>query len=153
MKEAETKVEVITTDSRYTYAITPEYKHSRRHTQIGVLNMLLNPSDKPDLLDIMGAVSKGARDFFILIKNNLSYKTNTAYLPPAELSKGQLNKRSQYYNELLRYGLVKRIPANQVKNEEGVGLQYPVGTYMVSPEYILPPQRYLLRIKNIWDQL
>jgi len=121
---------------------------------VGQLNTLNNQNDSPDILDVMGLLSKGARDLFLKIKNQMNYRTNVATLRSENLTKGQLNKRSAYYKELITFDLVCRLPATGIIDiDDETQLMYSKHTYIVSPFFILPPHEYVPRIKHIWSQV
>lgn len=71
------------------------YKTQRRYTSIATIRMANNQVTEPDLLDLLGELSKGARDLFLDIKRAMKYQTHTAELPNKGLNQSQINKRSK----------------------------------------------------------
>lgn len=133
--------------------LVKRYRKKRLFTSMRLINSLTNQQDSPDLLDLLGSMSKGARDLFLLIKNQMDYRTHIAFLESSELSRGQQNKRSAAYRELAELGLVRKLPATGLKNSTGIEMHFPIGNYMVSPEYIYPNDRFLDEIEYLWDQV
>lgn len=110
-------------------------------------------ADEPDLLDMLGAMTKGQRDMFLLIKVNMDYRTNRAVLGNADLTPSQVNQRSAAYNGLHKLGLIKRVRQGDLTNLAGEKISVSKGTYMVNPTYIRPRDKYAEELFYQWHQL
>lgn len=105
----------------------------------------------PDLLDLMGILPKGPRDLFLVMKNNMDYKTNRTTLS-MKFSESQLRVRSRYYKELHKINLVKKMHVNTLVSSEII-IHVPKGTYMINPEYIIPENKLQQELLHIWRLL
>ena len=106
-----------------------------------------------DILDLIDQLSTGARKLFIEIKLGMSWRTNIAILPATELTKGQVNKRSQYSKELLTIGLARKVKCSELVNSEGRIVQLDKGAYMVNPTYMIPPEPFNAEVVFQWNFL
>lgn len=108
----------------------------------------------PDILDLLGDISKGARDLFLEIKRHMNFATYIAVLPNQELTQSQINKRSQAIQELesTGYGLARRVPQSGLTNIAGHDFRFKPSTFILSPEYIYPSPKFEDEIKNVWNQ-
>jgi hypothetical protein len=125
-----------------------------RYTSISLLRVKNSRDPEPDLLDLMGSLSKGARDLFLEIKLNMDYRTYTATLPNKNLPRSEINRRSRAIDELRRAGkgLACRVPTKGVSSIAGVEQGFRPGTFMLSPYYIYPNHLYEEEIQNVWNQ-
>jgi hypothetical protein len=112
------------------------------------------PNREPDLLDLLGNLSKGARDLFLKIKKNMDFVTYIAILPNKDLTQSQMSKRSQAIQELERIGsgLAQRVPQSGLTNVAGIDLRYKPSTFILSPEYIFSNPAHSEEIVNVWNQ-
>lgn len=126
----------------------------KRFTSISPITTELSYRREPDLLDLMGELSKGARDLFLDIKRNMNFRTHLAVLPTKELTRSQINKRSVFIKELEKAGkgLACRVPTRGITNLDGVEQRYRRSTFMLSPEYIFPGRHFEEQINWIWEQ-
>lgn len=134
--------------------LTPQYKNRARFTSISLIRTFNSRNPEPDLLDLLGELSKAARDLFLDIKRNMDYRTHTASLPNHGLSRSQINNRSHAIKELERAGkgLACRVPTKGITNQAGVEQRYRPSIFMLSPKYIYPGRNYSEEIVNIWEQ-
>jgi len=136
------------------WELKPIIKDKRPFTGMPPIRTGLTPNRKPDLLDLLGDLSKGARDLFLHIKTNMNFTTYLAVLPNHELTQSQINKRSQAIQELecMGDGLALRVPTSGMKNCGGLELRFKPSTFILSPEYLYPNHKYRDEIENIWRQ-
>lgn len=125
-----------------------------RYTSISLLRVKNSRDTEPDLLDLLGTLTKGARDLFLQIKCNLDYRTYMATLPNKNLPRSEVNKRSRAIDELRRAGtgLACRVPTRGLTNLSNVEQRVRPGTFMLSPTYIYPNHLYQEEIENYWYQ-
>ncbi|ROQ37939.1 hypothetical protein EDB94_4135 [Marinobacter sp. 3-2] len=125
-----------------------------RYTSISLIRVRNSRDPEPDLLDLLGSLSKGARDLFLEIKRNMDYRTYTATLPNKNLPRSEINRRSRAIDELRRAGngLACRVPTKGVTSVAGVDQGFRPGTFMLSPYYIYPNHLYEKEIQNVWNQ-
>ncbi|WP_349343557.1 hypothetical protein [Marinobacter sp. MMG032] len=125
-----------------------------RYTSISLIRIRNSRDPDPDLLDLLGGLSKGARDLFLEIKLNMDYRTYTATLPNKNLPRSEINRRSRAIDELRRAGngLACRVPTKGVTSVAGVEQGFRPGTFMLSPYYIYPNHLYEKEIQNVWNQ-
>ena len=83
---------------------------------------LYSQNERPDLLDIMGTMSKPARDFFLSIKFNMNWKTNKSTIPGPK-SRSESTMRARAMKELVKHKLVRKVRGN---------------SFMVSPFFLVP---------------
>jgi hypothetical protein len=134
--------------------ITPEYSNRGRFSMTKQFN-LKEVKDKrdPDLLDLLGSMSKGERDLFLLIKDHTSYKTNRATIDTKNLTVSQTNKRSKHLSGLIKLDLVKKVNQGKLTNSNDEIIHVKVGTYMINPEYIKPSDKFADEIYHQWFSL
>lgn len=108
----------------------------------------------PDILDLLGDLSKCARDLFLEIKRNMNFSTYMAVLSNDELTQSQKNKRSLAIQELesTGYGLARRVPQSGLTNLAGHDFRFKPSTFILTPEYIYPNPKFEDEIKNVWRQ-
>ena len=134
--------------------ITAEYSNSARFSKMKEINDFYCDTGTLDLVEVLDEISSGARKFFIQVKRSYNYKTGTAHLTTAGMSKGQVNKRAIYLKELTQHSLVKKVPCTGIKNLDEIECKYSSNTYMISPHYF--PPRYddlFLKLHHLWNQL
>ncbi len=91
------------------------------YSKMSRLNTKYSKEEK-DLLDILGSISKPSRDFFLLVKRNMNWKTNKATLsPPA--SRSESTMRARAVRELRSNNLLRRVTGN---------------TFIISPFHLVP---------------
>lgn len=135
--------------------LRPYYpRRQGRYTSISLIRVRNSRDPEPDLLDLLGSLSKGARDLFLEIKLNMDYRTYTATLPNKNLPRSEINRRSRAIDELRRAGngLACRVPTKGVTSVAGVEQGFRPGTFMLSPYYIYPNHLYEEDIQNVWNQ-
>lgn len=109
---------------------------------------------EPDILDLLGDLSKCARDLFLEIKRNMDFSTYMAVLPNDQLTQSQKNKRSQAIQELesTGHGLAQRVPQSGLTNLAGHDFRFKPSTFILTPEYIYPSPKFEDEIKHVWYQ-
>lgn len=129
-------------------------KDRRRFTSIAPIKTMNNGITEPDLLDLLGELSKGARDLYLDIKRGMNFKTHTARLSNKGLTQSQINRRSKAIKELEASGrgLACRVPTRGIENLNQIELRHKPSTFMLSPEYIYPGKRFAGEIHHIWRQ-
>jgi hypothetical protein len=139
-------------DENYEFRRQP--KDSRPHTRMPPIRNGKTPNRKPDLLDLLGDLSKGARDLFLEIKRNMNFVTYLATLPNQGLSQSKLNNRTKAIQELERTGngLAFRVPTSGLKNVAGLELRLKPSTFILSPEYLFPNPDHEEEMTYIWNQ-
>ena len=145
---------VINVYSDETYEFKPRPKDKRPHTRMPPICSGKTPNREPDLLDLLGNLSKGARDLFLNVKRKMDFVTYTATLSNKNLTQSQKNKRSQAIQELesTGYGLAQRVPQSGLTNVAGIELRFKPSTFILSPEYIFPNPKHSEEIVNNWNQ-
>jgi hypothetical protein len=130
------------------------YKNRGPFTSISPIRTKFTINWEPDVLDLLGDLSKCARDLFLEIKRNMDYSTYIAVLSNDELTQSQKNKRSQAIQELesTGYGLAKRVPQSGITSIAGYDSRFKPSTFILSPEYVYPSPKFEDEIKNIWRQ-
>ncbi len=91
------------------------------YSKIGRLN-IMSSQNQPDLLDLLGSISKTARDFFLVIKSNMNWKTNEATVHGPK-TRSESTMRARAVKELKVAKLARRINGN---------------SFMISPYYLVP---------------
>ena len=136
------------------YEFRPIREKTPPHTRMPPMRNGKTPNRGPDLLDLLGGLSKKARDLFLEIKSNMDFVTYTATLPNDKLTQSQKNKRTAAIKELesTGSGLAARVPQSGVINLGAHELRCKPSTFMLSPEYLWPNQQYEERIMHIWNQ-
>lgn len=136
------------------YEFRPRPKDIRPHTRMPPIRNGMTPNRAPDLLDLLGDLSKGARDLFLEIKRNMSFITYTATLPNKGLTQSQKNKRTQAIQELERTSssLARRVPQSGLTNIGGTELRHKPSTFMLSPRYLFPNPAHQDEIMQVWNQ-
>jgi hypothetical protein len=134
--------------------IRQTYNRRGRFTTIPLIQTGNSRSKEPDLLDLLGEMSKAARDLFLTIKCNMDYRTHTAVLPNKGRTPSQINKRSSAIKELEHAGkgLACRVPTKGIKNISEVEQRYRPSTFMLSPGYIYPGRNFEKEIQHTWFQ-
>lgn len=135
--------------------VRPYYKNRQgRFTSMPLIRTQSTRSQEPDLLDLMGELSKTARDLFLEIKRGMHYRNHLALLPNEGLTKSQVNKRSLAIKELesTGKGLACRVPTRGIVNLDGTEQLFRPSTFMISPEYIFPGRKFEEEINHRWKQ-
>lgn len=129
-------------------------RDKRRFTRIPLITTKNSRHQTPDLLDLMGQLSKGARDLFLAIKCGMDYRNHLAWLPNSDLKPSQRNLRSRAIKELetIAAGLACRVPTSGITNLNGIEQRFRPSTYMISPHFLFPAPKYEEEIHEIWKQ-
>jgi predicted transcriptional regulator len=102
----------------------------------------------PDLLDVMGLLSKGALDLFLTIKCDLNYKTNMTVLDISKETPSERTRRNKLLRELSKHHLIKRVPLSVDNPSYNSKWYFPKNTYIVNPDYIRPSDKYIEMIET-----
>jgi hypothetical protein len=129
-------------------------KHRGPFTSISPIRTRYTMKWELDILDLLGDLSKCARDLFLEIKRNMDFTTYIAILPSSELTQSKKSKRSQAIQKLesTGSGLAQRVPQSGLTNIAGHNFIFEPSTFILSPEYIFPSPKFEDEIMNIWDQ-
>lgn len=151
---AKTDSHFLELDGAASYEIKRVYSDGKRFTSISPIRTAGSRDATPDLLDLLGELSKGARDLFLEIKRNMDYRTHIAVLPNKHLSRSQINKRSGAIRELEEAGtgMAYRVPTSGIENTNDIEQRFRPSTFMLSPNYIYPGKKYKYEIMHIWHQ-
>ena len=123
--------------NRGAFSMTKQFTHkqSKPHEQ--------------DLLDLLGSMSKGARDLFLHLKSVRDYRTNIAVMG-LPWNKSTL---SRAYTELFKLDLVKKTKVTAPVEFNNVTINFPKNSYIINPTYIMLSERYADQAQAIWDSL
>lgn len=135
----------------------PEYEIKRKQTQAKRFSMTrrfkmkYSKDNIPDLLDLLGLLSKGAMDLFLVIKCGADYKSNITVLDTSKESASDRTRRNKLLRELRSHDLVRRVP--RTVERDGVGnITYPKNTVIVNPDYIRPPLDLMDEVIHTYSQ-
>lgn len=148
------QTEVFHLNDAYGWELKRVNKNRGPFTSISPIRTKYTIGWEPDVLDLLGDLSKCARDLFLEIKRNMDFRTYIAVLPNDELTQSQKNKRSQAIQELesTGYGLAQRVPQSGLTNIAGHDFRFKPSTFILSPEYIYPSPKFEDEIQNVWSQ-
>ena len=106
-----------------------------------------------DIFDLLIKLPKGAQALFGEIKLAMDYSTHMAILP-TRLTRNEANKRTTAIKELEQAGsgICCLVPTSGITNPKNQELRFKPATFMMSPFYILPPNKDKEEIVHIWNQ-
>lgn len=145
---------IINTESSLNLLVKQVYKNSTPFSMTKRFNMLFTKDkSEMDLIDIVGNLSKGSTEFFLLLKDKTNYKTNMASIDIKLSTQNIRNKRYKALKELSTVNLVKACKVYRYSLEDGdTGVKQPSGVYIINPKYIIPPQDYIDIVSNNWEK-
>lgn len=137
--------------------IKREFKWSPRFSRIRLINTKVSRTTNKDIFEILVSLSKPAQHLFILIKQEMNYKTYIANIGLDGLTRSQKNIRLKAITELEKAGLARRLPrkiAMPIESDDEVTsvIKFRAGSYILSPDAIYPAEEYEAAIRNFWDR-
>jgi hypothetical protein len=132
--------------------ILPNYSSSGKFTRMKQINSLNHQTDTPDLLDLLGSMSKGARDLFLIIKNSYNWRTGTSLVDTEGLTRGQKVNRVKHLNELYGLTLLAKVPAGETHYPSGSSHTFKANTFIINPDYILPAEAVANEVYFLWKR-
>lgn len=149
MAQTKQNTQVTVVSSAQKYSITPVYSDLGKFSMTKQFTHRNSDISDMDLLDLLGTMSKGARDVFLLLKRNRDYSNNVSTID-SEISKSQL---SRAYSELRGLNLVKRLPTTVPLDGSDISLKFKRGSYLINPEYIRLNQENSTTYTHVWNSI
>lgn len=136
--------------------IKREFRSSKQFSRIALINTKVSRTTKEDIFEILVSLSKPAQHLFILIKQEMNYKTYIALIGLDDLTRSQKNIRLKAITELEKAGLARRLPrkiAMPVESDDDVTsvIKFRAGSYILSPDAIFPAEDYEATIRRLWN--
>jgi hypothetical protein len=132
--------------------ILPNFTQSGKFTRMKQINSLNHRSGEPDLLDLMGSMSKGARDLFLQMKNAYNWRTGISQVDTEGLSRGQKVNRVKHLNELYGLGIASKVPAGETNYPSGASHTFKANTFIINPAYLLPAEGVANEVLFLWKR-
>ncbi len=119
---------------------------------IGRLNMKETDPERngKDILELFEELTPKAMRLFNTIKQNTSYKNNVSYVPPEKTPFIHETNRNKFVKELTVRMLVKKVPVSKGKE---LNFVVPKHCYVMNPDIIQPPNEFLERTQEIWNNV
>lgn len=117
------------------------------YTRYGITN------EGKDVLDLVLDLSKGAARMLTELKGKRNTETNMVILEKQDTESERV-MMTQALNELIRAGIIRKIPTQKLKNINGFPLVTPKRTFMISPLLLIPRTNEDFALaRYYWEQL
>jgi len=106
-----------------------------------------------DLIDILADLPRTSAKFFAQLKDITHYKTNIAFSSTKGFPPDEASKRYKLLIPLKKVNLARILKKQfySIKLEEQ-GVNTPVGTYIINPNFIRPPKEFYELVHRNWEE-